>query len=536
MKLVEDQTRFTHKTKVTWGEGVFRRYEGNYIIIEFETEGEKKFSIEAIGDMLVPMAEISDTNTLGTSVSVTENHLLQFDGEAELLGGKNIIPAFDGDNTILFNESYTVVGLELRANKIHAMYDLTIIGDLEVSECVVNGSLLVTGNVTADSMNCANICVIQGTADIKKIYVGGDFIADSVNCDDISVEGNAVVRTTIDVNCNAKIEKTVVACEGIMGAGAFSAVNAIANEYFEFEGDVSGRILELDTDTTISKLVPPQAKEEGSLSDLIVAANKIIDREYDKCPGFEEEDVIEALGRIETDTSHGWINGPDNRRLFAKLVDISYKEKIETVEEYLYVLLAKKTLPAGLYSYETVEFVDSLVPNAEKDFDNLQFAPNNIESFVVAVDLAQRCLDVSGIEFDILFDKLFGAIGLKYNTVRTILHRNGTAVNDSNEKCGNDFDVADGQDFESQATTEVPVVPKESREEFLKKKITHLARKYGITNPELERLTAIKVRTCEDFVSLTDEAIENAYGRKAFLAKHLIMVKNKMVDKVNEML
>ncbi len=119
MELIENQTRFTHKTKLTWGEGVFRRQEGSYIIIEFDTEGEKKFSINAIGDMLIPSAETCNKNTM--KASTTENQLLQFDGESNLLGGKNIISAFEGEDTILFYESYTVVGTVLRADKIQAM-------------------------------------------------------------------------------------------------------------------------------------------------------------------------------------------------------------------------------------------------------------------------------------------------------------------------------------------------------------------------------------------------------------------------------
>lgn len=155
---------------------------------------------------------------------------------------------------------------------------------------------------------------------------------------------------------------------------------------------------------------------------------------------------------------------------------------------------------------------------------------------MIAVGLAQQCWDISGIDFDVLFDKLFDAIGLKYNTVRMILQRNVTETSDSNSEVENDSEEVGRMDLGMPVIAEAPVAPKESRKDFLKKKITHLAKKYGITNQELERLAAINVRTCEDFVSLTDEVIESAYGRKAFLAKHLIMVKNKMNEKVNELL
>lgn len=428
MELVRNQTKFTHKTKASWGEGVFRGYEGGYIVIEFVGEGTKKFAPDAIGKLLVPKFEdyitgvqkpANKTQGLGT-----EGSLIQFDGEPNSFGGKNIISSFESEDSLLFNESYTVVGSALGAKKIHAMYDLTVIGDLNVSECVVNGSLIVLGNINAESLNCANTCFIQGDAIVDRIYVGADFIANSVKSDRFSVDGNAVIRTTIDINSSANIEKTIVACEGIMGAGLFNALNAIANEYFEFDGEVSGKILELETDTTISENTPKSVKEELSLHDLVIEANNIINKEYEKCPDYEEDYVINSLKVVESEFAKGWIKGPNNECLFKKLVDISYKEKIETLEDYLYVLLAKKTLPQVLYEYETVDFVDSLIPFAEKDFEKLSFNPSSIKEFMLAVDMVCQCSDISGIDYDTLFEKVFEAIGLRFNTVKSILIKN----------------------------------------------------------------------------------------------------------------
>ena len=537
MELVANQTKFTHKAKSSWGIGVFLRYEGSYIIIAFGDEGEKKFPIDSIGTMLKPVEEPSASNAtkIETFQSKPESRLCQFDGESEAVGGKNVIASFESDDVLLLNESYTVVGSIFRARKIHAMYDLTVIGDLEVSECVVNGTLMVTGNVSAHSMNCANSCVIQGNADIGKIYVGGDFIADSAKCDEIVVDGNVLILTTIDINNTARINKTIVAYEGIMGAGSFTAQNAIANEYFEFDGDVSGKILELETDSIVSELVPPSVKGELSLSDLITEANKLIDEEYAKCPDFEESDIIEALSKIEAAATQGWIKGPDNERLFRKLVDISYKERIDTFEEYLYVLLAKKTLPEKIYNYETIDFVDSLLSDAEKDLDKLDFSPSNIEAFLRAVSIVHSCWDISGIGYDELYDKIFEAIGLKYNTVRAVFKRNITDVDPIKQDHIHPADISSGGTEKTDATI-IPAANKELREDFLKKKMTHLAKKFGITDSKLERLASIGVRTCSDFISLKDETIENAYGRKAFLAKHLIEAKKKMAAKVEEML
>lgn len=59
--------------------------------------------------------------------------LIQYDGEAQSIAGKNVIEAFEGSDTVIFNETYLVIGAHTEALKIHAMYDLTIIGDITVS-------------------------------------------------------------------------------------------------------------------------------------------------------------------------------------------------------------------------------------------------------------------------------------------------------------------------------------------------------------------------------------------------------------------
>ena len=37
MKLIENETKFTHKSMPSWGVGIFRESDGTYITIDFET-------------------------------------------------------------------------------------------------------------------------------------------------------------------------------------------------------------------------------------------------------------------------------------------------------------------------------------------------------------------------------------------------------------------------------------------------------------------------------------------------------------------
>ena len=69
-------------------------------------------------------------------VNSQNGSLIQFDGETGGIAGKNVIEAFEGNDSVIFNETYIIIGEHTEALKIHAMYDLTIMGDT-VQECVM---------------------------------------------------------------------------------------------------------------------------------------------------------------------------------------------------------------------------------------------------------------------------------------------------------------------------------------------------------------------------------------------------------------
>lgn len=62
-----------------------------------------------------------------------------------------------------------------------------------------------------------------------------------------------------------------------------------------------------------------------------------------------------------------------------------------------------------------------------------------------------------------------------------------------------------------------------------------MGKKIGLTDVELERMATIKVRTLGDLIRATDNTLTKVFGKKAFLAKHLIEVKNKIIEKIADM-
>ena len=548
MNLIENKTKFAHINMPSWGVGVYRKSDGDYITVEFENAGIKKLSKATINSMLMPVGGTIETTptpapkkqsaTKNTYAPVNDHNgsLIQYDGEASCIAGKNVIEAFEGNDSIIFNETYMIVGEHTKALKIHAMYDLTIIGDVTAQECVVNGSLTIIGDAHIANLTCYNTFICKGNLHADKIYVGRNIIVGSIDCDDIICDGNVVLQTTANINQNAKIGKTMVACEGIMGAGTFSAINAIANEYFEFDGEYEGKILELETDATISNTVPVKAAPCETIEDIINLANKKLEEEYDKCPDLDEEEIIKYLKKLGAIQSRELKFLPIVEPLFTKLTEISYQDRIETIDEYLTVLMAQKLLPTEVYKYESVDHVGKLfLPKAQSEIDELGFEPCTIEQFSRVLSMAVKFEEVLSADWEILMDKVFESIGLKYSTVSSMINRNKPKQSVQSITAESvDEPVEDSEESEPEPAP-VPAVPRMKKVDFLAKKLSHTGKKFGLTDVELERMATIKIRTFGDLVQASDMALTKAFGKKAFLANHLIQTRDKIIEKLADM-
>lgn len=356
--------------------------------------------------------------------------LIQFDGEADRIAGKNVIEAFEGNDSIIFNETYMIVGKHTRALKIHAMYDLTIVGDVTVQECVINGSLTIIGNAYISNLTCYNFFICKGSLRSDIMYVGGNIIADSIVCNDMICDGNVVLQTTANINKNAKIGKTMVACEGIMGAGEFSAKNAIANEYFDFDGKYEGKILELEKDETMRDTIPVKTTPSETVEEILDLANKKLAEEYARYPDLGEEEIIDHLKKLGALQSDGLKILPIAEPLFSKLTEISYRDHIETVDEYLIILMAHKMLPTEIYNYESIDHIGKiLLPRAQNEIEELRFEPCTIEQFSQGLSMAIKSEEDLLTDWEMLMDKIFESVGLKYATVSSMINRNNLKKN-----------------------------------------------------------------------------------------------------------
>lgn len=543
MNLIENKTKFTHKSMSSWGVGVYRKSDGDHIVVEFENVGIKKFSKATINSMLVPVGETtsspasakqSATKTTYAPVNDQNGSLVQFDGEAASIAGKNVIEAFEGNNSIIFNETYMIIGEHTKALKIHAIYDLTIMGDVTVQECVVNGSLTIIGDAHISNLTCYNTFICKGNLHSDKIYVGRNMNVGSIDCDEIICDGNVVLQTTANINQSAKIGKTMVACEGIMGAGTFYAVNAIANEYFEFDGEYEGKILELETDSTISDTTSVKTAPCETVEEIIELANQKMAEEYEKCPELDEEEIIDHLKKLSVIQNTGLQVLPIVEPLFTKLTEISYQDRIETVDEYLIVLMAQRMLPSEVYNYESVDHIDKLyLPKARNEIEDLSFEPCTIEQFSRVLSMAVKFEEELSADWETLMDKIFESIGLKYSTVSSMISRNQSKKNVNHVDTEEEPEAVVVREGNTPAPT--PCIAQMKKADFLAKKLSHTGKKFGLTDVELERMATIKIRTFGDLVQATDSTLIKVFGRKAFLAIHLIQTRDKIIEKLADM-
>ena len=342
---------------------------------------------------------------------------IQYDTSEHVIGGVNIAEAIQTDKKLVFNESYTITGNKISAPSVYACYDLTVIGDLDAEEVEVRGNLYVTGNIKTKKLSCLKSIICGGDIDAEILY-SSEVVANDIVCSSISCTGNIVVRTTIDVGETLLSEKSIIAGEGILGSGHFSVKNAVAVEYFDFDGEVLGKVIELDTDATFGE--PHSASsEEVSFDEASALFKKKISEALQKAGEIDEDQLVEFVKQLsgtDIDMLSDWEN------LTQDLVELSYIDKITNLRDYLIIIMATKLLPEEIVGYETIEHVfDNLLCEAEKELDTLPFHAKSVEDFAYALKVVTLCNNELRIDQDEVLDRIFQSIGIKYKTVKSFL-------------------------------------------------------------------------------------------------------------------
>lgn len=419
MKLVENVTKLIHKT---YGIGVFKtQYSEVAITVFFPIYGNKNFLLTAFHNGLLKIYEPEEKKYQKQSEKMIRNEksIIQYDTSNLQIGEKNVLEAYASNKSLIFNESYTILGNEMKAANIYACYNLTVIGDLEVEKIEVKGTLTVIGNISATEVNCQNDLFCSGKVKVEGLEVGTDMIADSVNCKRFYCGGNAIIKTTIDIE-DTKIEKVIVAGEGIIGGGDFSAQNAIAIEFFEYDGDIEGKVLEVNNEVSFrQECISEKSLENLSFEELIIKIKEMLTKEMVSSGDDSEECLLEftkKLSEIDVMNVSDWFN------VFSYVIDISYLEHIDNFRDYLFLVYAEQILPKEMIGYETVEHIFKQPFQEVSDMAHeLEFTAKNVDEIMLALKIVTSYDSHLSISKEEALDKIFQSIGIKYDTVCSFL-------------------------------------------------------------------------------------------------------------------
>lgn len=407
MELIVNKTKIKHKT---FGIGVLKKVTDGTITVLFD-EGKKDLNIAAFEWGVISIYQDPATEVIPT---------IQYNACENPIGGVNVAPFSDKKSKLVINESYTLIGKTLTASEVVACYDLTVIGDLQAQKINTNKRLLVTGNIKTKQLYCGGDLICLGRIEAEDINVGGQIIAKTIKAINCQCNDKAFINDTLDVST---IEaETIFAGEGIISDRTIKTKAAVANEYVDLQGEIEGTIWELSTAKATTKTQQTTAPiQQNDNQDYISLARKQVRNQIEIAGEESEEKIIKYLQTLSKEL----FNSPETwERVFARIVEISYLDKIDNLKDYLMIYYAQQILPKELWGYETVEHVfQKVYINAAVNVNNLQYSATSIEEFALSLKIVLDYDDLQ-IDRDVALDKIFQSVGIKYQTVKDFLSRN----------------------------------------------------------------------------------------------------------------
>lgn len=346
---------------------------------------------------------------------------VQYDTSETVIGGVNIANAVCNDKKLVFNESYTVAGPVLSVKSVHACYDLVILGDLEADVVEVQGSICVLGEIKVKKLSCLKTITCNSNIEADEI-VCSEIIAKDIRCKTIFCSGNIIARSTIDISEALETEKAVITGEGILGSGRFSSKYAATTEYFDFNGEVIGKVIELETDGSFGEPSHMVNSDDLDMETIVDLLRSSITKELSSAGEVDENKLlklVEQLSSIDAKMLYDW------RMLTSKLVELSYQSHITNLRDYLYVVMARKLLPKEITAYETVEHViNQMFTEAESQLDTLEYSVKDATEIAYSLLIVYLFQEDIPIGHDEILDRIFQSIGIKYKTVKNFFGRN----------------------------------------------------------------------------------------------------------------
>lgn len=330
--------------------------------------------------------------------------------------GKNIAKVESCDDDLYFNESYIVFGDNIKVKSVHATYDLSIHTSISSDTIEVHGVLIVLGNINCNKLVAKKI-ICSGNIKTKILVVDDEILADSLVVDNADLSGNLLINKSITVNNKFISTKNVLVGEGVMATDDYNAEATVVVDYFDV--DCKDLVNYIEISSEFKNSIPNVQTNNLPFSKRL---SQLINEIYDSIDMSDEEDEIvskiKKLGEIQ----------PDSFKIvyyvLDKIIDISYNDSIENLNQYLYVSYGLKFFPETLKKYETLEPVfSSYIKDLKIDY--LECMPENAYEFAILLLINECTFDGD----DNISDKIFSSVGIKYKTVKQRFNNDLKGIN-----------------------------------------------------------------------------------------------------------
>ncbi len=175
--------------------------------------------------------------------------------------GRFILPVFTPCDEAIFKASY-IIASNIKCNgKITALFDMTVLGNLEAAELEVKGRFICTGKCEVSGAIIVQNDIWVEDIRAKSIETHDRIIAQEIGTSTLNADGNIIVGKILAVEKLAKSAKNILCGETAYGAGEVAANVVITGEPIDLdkglEAVIANRYLHAPTTTASASTVVP---------------------------------------------------------------------------------------------------------------------------------------------------------------------------------------------------------------------------------------------------------------------------------------
>lgn len=336
------------------------------------------------------------------------------------------ISQIEQSEKIKFDSSAIVFGKISTDEGVVANYSLTCFEDIQGIEIVVQQDLICYKDIECEVLEVGGSLKCYGHISAREIYVTGETIINSAYIISGELQKDVMLEGTLEVEDVLTIGGGAICKEGAVGAGSIKCDYLYANDYLEIK--VEGEIIDktqIEDEQKNYFVIPSinaieELAENNEVHKVLNIRKKILTGLQDEILRLSHEAEVTEIKAVlkklvEMDNSF-----KDDYVLISFIKKIEEVKSIGIITDFLELVKYKKKSPEYLREFDTCAYLFNQY--LEKQRSNIEsMTCENIKShreFVYALTLLESVKnELSEYEYEIILDKIYGHIGIKYKLI-----------------------------------------------------------------------------------------------------------------------